>query len=52
MQSESVRMKAIRYINELKDGDDGFRPYEKERGKMGHLIARGHRSQNSLHLRS
>ncbi|CAD8061806.1 unnamed protein product [Paramecium primaurelia] len=53
MHSESVRQKAIRYINELQtEEDDKFLPYKQERDHVGLLLntKRKSKSTNQLNL--
>ncbi|CAD8081709.1 unnamed protein product [Paramecium sonneborni] len=55
MHSESVRQKAIRYINELQtEDDDKFLPYKQERDHIGLLLntKRKSKSTNQLNTRA
>ncbi|CAD8168514.1 unnamed protein product [Paramecium pentaurelia] len=51
MQSESVRQKAIRYINELQtEDDDQFLPYKQERDHIGSLLNTKRKSKSTNQL--
>ncbi|CAD8080302.1 unnamed protein product [Paramecium sonneborni] len=55
MHSESVRQKAIRYINELQtEDDDRFLPYKQERDHVGLLLntQRKSKSNNQLNTKA